>query len=490
MSSTSSPPDCRSRRSTDRSSTSRASSSVSLICSTRKPVSSRSSTDRITGNAGVTVPTTYVRSPSSRRDWSSAGPTASTCSAIARVSRPDCATAIAEACAATAPPTGGRPPLRDGGSRIKTRHPDSPMPRRTSFSVGGDAVCGRVIGLPGWGGGAYGPRSWRSSSASTTGATSGSCLTRWRRGKRRPVTSTGCTSATSAGTCGWTTTRSPARSTAGGAATSSSRPRSSRTRSRRPRIAPAYVDDLEVCGTVAEAIDAIPHDEAWSDAQPGSVLRTLLVARGWTLDPDLWTALHLDLRTAEPFAVAGVTPTGEDVAARVDVQFHGFDRSTFTEDAWHRMAAGPGFDPALDLVAWDLDGVPVAGATAWSAGAGRCGILEPVATHREHRRAGHGRRVVHAAFNALAAAGASGVAVCTPGTNDSALGLYTAAGMRPVETLQALTRNRAQTALISRWTRSPRFRRGCRRSSTRAHRRDKSGTRSRPRPPRARPTTW
>lgn len=212
----------------------------------------------------------------------------------------------------------------------------------------------------------------------------------------------------------------------------------------RPRIAPAYVDDLEVCGTVAEAIDAIPHDEAWSDAQPGSVLRTLLVARGWTLDPDLWTALHMDLRAAEPFAVEGVTPTGEDVAARVDVQFHGFDHSTFTEEAWHRMAAGPGFDPALDLIAWDLDGVPVAGATAWSAGAGRCGILEPVATHREHRRAGHGRRVVHAAFNALAAAGASGVAVCTPGTNDSALGLYTAAGMRPVESLQALTRNRAQ----------------------------------------------
>ena len=70
------------------------------------------------------------------------------------------------------------------------------------------------------------------------------------------------------------------------------------------------------------------------------------------------------------------------------------------------------------------------------------GILEPVATHREHRRAGHGRRVVHAAFDALAAVGASGVAVCTPGTNAGAIGLYVAAGMRPIETLQDLTRTR------------------------------------------------
>jgi ribosomal protein S18 acetylase RimI-like enzyme len=210
----------------------------------------------------------------------------------------------------------------------------------------------------------------------------------------------------------------------------------------RPRIAPGCLHDVEVCRALAEAIDETPHDEAWSDAQPGSLLRTLLVGRGWTLDPDVWTALHRDLRAYEPSGEVCVTPTGDDVEARVDVQFHGFDNSTFTTQAWHRMAAGPGFDPSLDLVAWDHDGVPVAGATAWSAGPGRCGILEPVATHREHRRAGHGRRVVLAAFDALASAGASGVSVCTPGTNAAALALYTNAGMRPVETIQALTRRR------------------------------------------------
>jgi GNAT superfamily N-acetyltransferase len=212
----------------------------------------------------------------------------------------------------------------------------------------------------------------------------------------------------------------------------------------RARIAPVYVDDVDVCGPVAEVLDAIPHEEAWAATQPGSVLRTLLVGRGWTLDPDMWTALHVDLRDHEPFQVDGVEPTGDDVAARVNVQFNGFERSTFTEAAWHRMAAGPGYDPALDLVARDDDGVPVAGATAWSAGANRCGILEPVATHREHRRAGHGRRVVQAAINALAAAGASGAAVETPGTNEGALGLYTAAGMRKVETLQDVVRGKAE----------------------------------------------
>ena len=218
----------------------------------------------------------------------------------------------------------------------------------------------------------------------------------------------------------------------------------------RPRVAPNRLDDAEICRAVADTVDAIAADEAWTDAQPGSLLRTQLVARGWTLDPDPWLALHRDLQRRDlrvdgaDDAVAGVasTSSGPDVAERVAVQRAAFDGSSFTVDAWTRMAAGPGFDPDLDLLARAEDGTPVAAGTAWLAGPGRPGILEPVGTSRAHRGAGHGRRVVRALAAALASKGASGVSVCTPATNTAAVALYASAGLRPVETVQALTRAR------------------------------------------------
>jgi len=220
----------------------------------------------------------------------------------------------------------------------------------------------------------------------------------------------------------------------------------------RPQIAPGCGTDREVCEAVATVVAGMPGDEVWTDAEPGSLLRTLLVARGWELDRDVWVALHLPFTAGwdelapavlrEAAAVEGVAPTATDadVHDRVAVQQVAFRQSTFAVEAWHRMAAGPGFDPSLDLLARDDDGVPVAAATAWAAGRDRCGILEPVGTHHEHRGRGHGRRVVLAAINALHRTGASGVAVATPGRNQPGIALYRSCGLRPVESLQALTR--------------------------------------------------
>ncbi len=88
---------------------------------------------------------------------------------------------------------------------------------------------------------------------------------------------------------------------------------------------------------------------------------------------------------------------------------------------WERLAAGPGCDSALDVVVLTEDGSAAALATAWLSVLGGTALLEPVATHRDHRRAGWGRAAVHAACAAARRAGA--------------------AGFRPVvETLQALTR--------------------------------------------------
>ena len=206
----------------------------------------------------------------------------------------------------------------------------------------------------------------------------------------------------------------------------------------RPRFAPGALGDAEVARAVADLADARA-DETWSDAAESSVYRAMLSARGWDLDPDPWVVFHADLTTPQPMP-EGVAPTGDDVEARVSVQRAGFDNSTFSAEKWQRMAAGPGFDPGLDLVARNEDGTPVAIGTAWSAGPGRCGLLEPVATHRDHRGRGHGRRVVIGLLAALAARGASGAAVATPLEYEGAVRLYESAGLRPISRLHFLHR--------------------------------------------------
>jgi ribosomal protein S18 acetylase RimI-like enzyme len=181
--------------------------------------------------------------------------------------------------------------------------------------------------------------------------------------------------------------------------------------------------------------------QRYVEAPYGSVFRASLLAAGWELDPDPWYALHrpLDRAAAASHDPLSSPPCGDsDVADRVAVQRAAFDGSTFTGDAWRRMAAGPGFDPALEILTRDESGRPVAAATGWSAGAGRCAILEPVGTHREHTGKGHGRRCVQATVAALARAGASGVTVHTPASNAAAVALYRSCGLQPIAVAQGM----------------------------------------------------
>lgn len=87
----------------------------------------------------------------------------------------------------------------------------------------------------------------------------------------------------------------------------------------------------------------------------------------------------------------------DDVAARTAVQRAASERSTFTDERWHAMAAGPAYADARCLVAHDDDGAAVAAVTVWSAGPGRPGLIEPMGVHRDHRGHGHGRAITLAA---------------------------------------------------------------------------------------------
>jgi GNAT superfamily N-acetyltransferase len=210
-------------------------------------------------------------------------------------------------------------------------------------------------------------------------------------------------------------------------------------------IQPGWERDARLGEQVARACRDLPGEEAFADLRPETATRRILAGEGWTLDPDPWVALHLDLAQWQPAARssgATVVEAADAVGERVSVQRAGFDRSTFTEEAWQRMAAGPGYRRDLDLVVLG-GGTPTSIATAWWAGRDATAILEPVATHRDHRGEGWGLRVVTEVMARLADLGASGVTVCTPADNAGAVATYRAAGLHEVERFTALVRQSA-----------------------------------------------
>lgn len=78
---------------------------------------------------------------------------------------------------------------------------------------------------------------------------------------------------------------------------------------------------------------------------------------------------------------------------RAAVQRAAFGGSTFTDERWHAMAAGPLYPDARCLVAYDDAGAAVAAVTVWSAGPGRPGLIEPMGVHPEHRGRGYGTAI-------------------------------------------------------------------------------------------------
>ena len=214
--------------------------------------------------------------------------------------------------------------------------------------------------------------------------------------------------------------------------------------SARPRLAPFRARSREVAEAVRLEVEAMTGEQVWCDADHGTAMRHVLLQAGWQTDPEPWVCLHRDVAgdpAYEPPAGVTVLRGHEDVEGRVDAQRHGFEKSTFDVASWHRMAAGPGFRPELDLVL-HVDGVACAVATAWLSPQGGTSVLEPVAVHRDHRGRGLGRAVVRAAADACRRAGATGVSVCTPASNTVGVAAYLSAGFTLMETMPGVTRRR------------------------------------------------
>src|SRR5690606_10541154 len=204
----------------------------------------------------------------------------------------------------------------------------------------------------------------------------------------------------------------------------------------RMTIAPDAMHDEALARRLTEDMaeperGVLPAGKADVEAPRGALLHELLPERGWSHE-EPWTPLRRDL--TEPVEDPGVRieVTGPERAhVRTAVQRAAFGGSTFTDERWHAMAAGPAYADARCLVAYDDQGAAVAAATVWSAGRGRPGLLEPVGADPAHRGRGHGKAVIVAAAAALRDLGSSSAIVCTPSSNTVAIAAYRSAGFEP-----------------------------------------------------------
>jgi ribosomal protein S18 acetylase RimI-like enzyme len=94
------------------------------------------------------------------------------------------------------------------------------------------------------------------------------------------------------------------------------------------------------------------------------------------------------------------------------------------------MTTGLPYRDARCLLGYDPHGVAVAGATVWSAGPGKPGLLEPVGVHAEHRGHGYGRMISVAAAAELRKLGSSSAEVVARSANTAAVAAYRSAGFR------------------------------------------------------------
>jgi ribosomal protein S18 acetylase RimI-like enzyme len=198
-------------------------------------------------------------------------------------------------------------------------------------------------------------------------------------------------------------------------------------------IAPDAQQDEELAQQIVEDVTepgrgVLMEGKAYVEAPMGALLQDRLFDNGWNAD-EPWTPLRRDL--TEPVKDPGlrIEVIGPERAhVRTAVQRASFDRSTFTDERWHAMAAGLPYADARCLVAYDDHGNPVAAVTVWSAGQGKPGLLEPMGVHREHRGHGYGKAITIAAAAALQELGSSSAIVCTPSANVGGLATYKSAG--------------------------------------------------------------
>jgi ribosomal protein S18 acetylase RimI-like enzyme len=197
-------------------------------------------------------------------------------------------------------------------------------------------------------------------------------------------------------------------------------------------IAPDARHDEELARRLADDIcdperGVLPAGTVYVESPVGTRFQELMFERGWQSDVP-WTPLRRDLSAPVPDPGVRIDVIEPDQAhLHAEVIRASFEKSTFTVERWHAMAAGSPYADARSLVAFDQDDA-VAAVTVWSAGPGRPGLIEPMGVHHDHRGKGFGTAITVAAAAALRELGSSSALVCTPSSNVGAVATYRAAG--------------------------------------------------------------
>lgn len=200
-------------------------------------------------------------------------------------------------------------------------------------------------------------------------------------------------------------------------------------------IAPEAQRDEELARQLVEDVSepergVLPAGRVNVEAPRGALVQDLLFENGWNAD-EPWTPLRRDLTVPVRDPGVRIEVIGPERAhVRTAVQRASFDRSKFSDEHWHAMAAGLPYADARCLVGYDDRGAAVAAVTVWSAGPGKPGLLEPMGVHRDHRGHGHGTAITVAAAAALRELGSSSAVVCTPSANVGAVATYRSAGFQ------------------------------------------------------------
>lgn len=175
------------------------------------------------------------------------------------------------------------------------------------------------------------------------------------------------------------------------------------------------------------------------EAPSGTLVNDLLADEGWGTDAP-FTPLLRDLTDPVEDVGVRIEVVGPDqVSERTAVQRASFDGSTFTDQRWHAMAAGPLYADARCLLAYDDAGEALGAITVWSAGPGKPGLIEPLGVYPRHRGHGYGIALTVAGAAALRERGSSSALVVT--SRPAAVTTYMSAGFERLP--ERLDRRRA-----------------------------------------------
>ncbi len=170
----------------------------------------------------------------------------------------------------------------------------------------------------------------------------------------------------------------------------------------------------------------LPEGAVNVEAPSDALVYDLLADEGWGTDAP-FTPLLRDLTDPVEDAGVRVEVVGPDrVSERTAAQRASFDGSTFTDERWHAMAAGPLYADARCLLGYDDAGEALGAITVWSAGPGKPGLIEPLGVYPRHRGRGYGIALTVAGAAALRELGSSSALVVT--SRPAAVTTYMSAG--------------------------------------------------------------